>query len=139
MPPKKQVIGVKWVYKTKCNVEDKIDRHKARLVVKGYKQQYGKNYDETSVLVARMETLRVVIAIAAHHKWKVFQMDVKSTFLNGVLKEEVYVEHPPGYEVAGEENKVYRLKRALYGLKETPRAWYSRIDSYLMSNGEPTL
>ena len=72
-------------------------------------------------------------------------MDVKSTFLNGVLKEEVYVEQPPSYEVAGEENKVYRLKRALYGLKKAPRAWYSRIDSYLMSNGfsksngDPTL
>ena len=72
-------------------------------------------------------------------------MDVKSTFLNGVLKEEVYVEQPPGYEVAGEEHKVYKLKRALYGIKQAPRAWYSRIDSYLMSNGfsksdgEPTL
>ena len=89
--------------------------------------------------------MRAVIAIAAQHKWKVFQMDVKSAFLNGVLKEEVYVEQPPGYEVAGEENKVYRLKRALYGLKQAPREWYSRIDSYLMSNGfskrngEPTL
>ena len=72
-------------------------------------------------------------------------MDVKSAFLNGVLKEEVYVEQPPGYEVAGEEHKVYRLKRALYGLKQAPTAWYNRIDSYLMSNGfskstgEPTL
>ena len=95
--------------------------------------------------VARMEIVRAVIEIVAQHKWKVFQMDVKSTFLNGVLKEEVYVEQPPSYEVAGEEHKVYRLKRALYGLKQAPRAWYSRIDSYLMSNGfsksngEPTL
>ena len=92
-----------------------------------------------------METVPAVIAIAAQHKWKLYQMDVKSTLLNGVLKEEVYVEHPPSYEVAGEEKKVYRLKRALYGLKKAPRAWYSRIDSYLMSNdfrkrnGEPTL
>ena len=89
--------------------------------------------------------MRVVIAIAAQHKWKVFQMDVKSAFLNGVLKEEVYVEQPPGYEVKGEEHKVFRLKRSLYGLKQAPRAWYSRIDSYLMRNGfsksdgEPTL
>ena len=72
-------------------------------------------------------------------------MDVKSTLLNGVLKEEAYVEQPPGYEVVGEEHKIYRLKRALYGLKQAPRAWYSRIDSYFMSNdfrkrnGEPTL
>ena len=82
-----------------------------------------------------MKTVRVVIAIVARHKWKVFQMDVKSTFLNGILKEEVYVEQPPGYEVAGEEKKVYRFKRALYGLKQAPRTWYNRIDSYLMSNG----
>ena len=145
LPPKKQVIGVKWVYKTKCNAEGKIDRHKARLVVKGYKQQYGRDYDETYAPVTRMETVHAVIAIAAQDKWKVYQMDVKSTFLNGVLKEDVYVEQPPGYEVVGEENKVYKLKRALYGLKQAPRAWYSRIDSYLMSNGfsksngEPTL
>ena len=92
-----------------------------------------------------METVHSVIEIAAQHKWKVFQMDVKSAFLNGVLKEEFYVEQPPSYEVAGEEGKVYRLKRALYRLKQAPRAWYSRIDSYLMSNGfsksngEPTL
>ena len=117
LPPKKQVIGVKWVYKTKCNFEGKIDRHKARLVVKGYKQQYGRDYDETYAPVARMETVCAVIAIAAQHKWKVYQMDVKSAFLNGVLKEEVYVEQPPGYEVTGEENKVYKFKRALYGLR----------------------
>ena len=79
-----------------------------------------------------METVRVVIAIVAQHKWKVFQMDVKSAFLTGILKEEVYVEQPPGYEVVGEENKLYRLKRALYGLKQAPRPWYNRIDSYLM-------
>ena len=145
MPPKKQVIGVKWVYKTKCNAKGKIDRHNERLVVKGYKQQYGRDYDETYAPVERMETMHVVIEIAAQHKWKVYQMDVKSSFLNGVLKEEVYVEQPLGYKVAGEEHKVYKLKRTLYGLKKAPRAWYNRIDSYLMSNGfsksdgEPTL
>ena len=134
LPPKKQVTGVKWVYNTKCNAQSKIDRHKARLVVKGYKRQYGRDYDETYAPVARMDTVRTIIAIAAQYKWKVYQMDVKSAFLNGVLKEEVYVEQPPGYEVVGEEKKVYRLKRSLYGLKQAPRAWYSRIDSYLMSN-----
>ena len=92
-----------------------------------------------------METVRAIIEIVAQHKWKVFQMDVKSSFLNSVLKEEVYMEQPPSYEVVGEEHKVYRLKRALYGLKKAPRAWYNRIDSYLMSNsfsksdGQPTL
>lgn len=145
LPPKKQVIGVKLVYKIKCNADGKIDKHKVRLVVKGYKQQFGRDYDETYAPIARLKTVHVVIAIAAQHKWNVFQMDVKSAFLNGVLKEEVYVDQPPGYEVLSEEGKVYKLKRALYGLKQAQRAWYSRIDSYLLSNGfnksdgEPTL
>eukprot|EP00253_Pinus_taeda_P034206 PITA_34206 len=92
-----------------------------------------------------METVRAVLSIAAQNKWKVYQMDVKSAFLNGVLKEEVYVEQPLGYEKEGEEHKVCKLKKALYGLKQAPRAWYSRIDSYLLDNefdkceGEPTV
>ena len=141
----KDVIGVKWVYKTKSNAEGKIDRDKPRLVVKGYKQQQGKDYDETFAPVERMETIRTMLSIAAQHKWKIYQMNVKSTFLNGVLKEEVYVEQPPGYEVEGQEHKVYKLKKALYGLKQAPRAWYNRIDAYLIENGfdkcdgEPTL
>ena len=105
-PPKKQVIEVKWVYKTKCNAERKIDRDKAHLVVKGYKQQYGRDYDETYSPVVRIETVCAVIEIVAQHNWKVYQIDDKSTFLNGVLKEEVYVEQPPSYEVTGEEHKV---------------------------------
>eukprot|EP00253_Pinus_taeda_P035202 PITA_35202 len=141
----KEVIEVKWVYRTKCNVEGKIERHKARLVIKGYKQQYGRDYEETFALVARMETVRAVLSIAAQNKWKVYQMDVNSAFLNGVLKEEVYIEQPLGYEKKGQEHKVCRLKKALYGLKQEPRAWYSRIDSYLLENefdkceGEPTV
>ena len=145
LPKGKEVIEVKWVYKTKSNAEGKIERHKARLVVKGYKQQYGRNYEETFTPVARMETVRAVLSIAAQNKWKVYQMDVKSAFLNGVLIEEVYIEQPLGYEKKGQEHKVGRLKKALYGLKQTPRAWYSRIDSYLLEKGfekcegEPTL
>eukprot|EP00253_Pinus_taeda_P026028 PITA_26028 len=141
----KEVIGVKWVYKTKSNAEGKIKRHKARLVVKGYKQQYGRDYEETFASVARMETVREVLFIAAQNKWKVYQMDVKLAFLNGVLMEEVYIEQPLGYEKKGQEHKVCRLKKALYGLKQAPRAWYSRIDSYRLENGfekcegEPTL
>eukprot|EP00253_Pinus_taeda_P003233 PITA_03233 len=145
LPKRKEVIGVKWVYKTKCNAEGKIERHKARLVVKGYKQQYGRDYQETFAPVARMETVRAVLSIAAQNKWKVDQMDVKSAFLNGVLMEDVYIEQPLGYEKKGEEHKVCKLKKALYGLKQAPKAWYSRIDSYLLENGfekcegEPTV
>eukprot|EP00253_Pinus_taeda_P029617 PITA_29617 len=135
LPKGKEVIGVKWVYKTKSNAEGRIERHKARLVVKGYKQQYGRDYGETFTLVARMETVRVVLSIAVQNKWKFYQMDMKSAFLNGVLKEEVYIEQPLGYEKKGQEHKVCRLRKALYGLKQAPRAWYSRIDSYLQENG----
>jgi hypothetical protein len=114
-------------------------------VVKGYKQQHGRDYNETFAPVARMETIQVVLAITSQHNWKVHQMDVKSTFLNGVLKEEVYVQQPLGFETPRIEKKVYRLKKALYGLKKAPRDWYIHIDSYLLSNGfsknnsEPTL
>ena len=83
---------MKWVYKTKCNDEGKVDKHKARMVVKGYKQKHGIDYEETFAPVARMETVRAVLAIAAQHKLKVHQMDVKSAFLNRVLEEEVYIE-----------------------------------------------
>ena len=92
-----------------------------------------------------METIREVFSIVAQHKWKFYQMDVKSEFLNAVLMEEVYVEKPLGYEKEGQEHKVCRLKKDLYGLKQAPSAWYSRIDAYLLENGfekcevEPTL
>eukprot|EP00253_Pinus_taeda_P032482 PITA_32482 len=122
LPKGKEVIGNKWVYKTKCNAEGNIERHKATLVVKRYKQQYGRDYKETFTPVARMETVRAVLSIAAQNKWKVYQMDVKSAFLNGVLKEEVYIEQPLGYEKKDEEHKVCKLKKALYGFKQTPRA-----------------
>eukprot|EP00253_Pinus_taeda_P018381 PITA_18381 len=100
---------------------------------------------ETFVLVARMETVHVVVTIVAQHKWTMYHMDIKSAFLNGVLKEEMYVTQPPGYEIESQEDKVYRLKKALYGLKQAPCSWYNRIDAYLLDNGfnkcdcEPTL
>ena len=86
-----------------------------------------------------------MLAITGHHKWKVYQMDAKSIFLNGILQEEVYVQQPPGYQILGHEHKFYRLKKDLYGLKQAPRAWYSRIDLYFQCHGfskcsnEPTL
>ncbi|KAJ3686893.1 hypothetical protein LUZ61_016057 [Rhynchospora tenuis] len=129
-----QPIGVKWVYKKKMNAEGKIERYKARLVAKGYRQKAGIDYDEVFAPVARMETIRLLISLAAQFKWPIYQMDVKSAFLNGVLEEEVYVEQPPGYMKAGKETQVLKLKKALYGLKQAPRAWNSRIDTYLKKN-----
>ncbi|KAL0364507.1 UNVERIFIED_CONTAM: Retrovirus-related Pol polyprotein from transposon RE1 [Sesamum angustifolium] len=141
----KDVIGVKWIYKTKLNADGSIQKHKARLVAKGYSQLPGIDYTETFAPVARLDTIRALIAIAANKKWKIYQMDVKSAFLNGYIDEEIYVEQPQGFIAKGSEEKVLRLKKALYGLKQAPRAWYSRIDKYFMDRGfrrslsEPTL
>jgi hypothetical protein len=135
LPKGHQSIGVKWVYKKKMNAQGEIERYKARLVAKGYRQKAGIDYDEVFAPVARMETIRLLISQAAQFKWPIYQMDVKSAFLNGVLEEEVYVEQPPGYMKAGHESSVLKLKKALYGLKQAPRAWNTRIDTYLKKNG----
>ncbi|KAK4258396.1 hypothetical protein QN277_007851 [Acacia crassicarpa] len=135
MPKEQKPIGVKWVYKTKTNKEGKVEKYKARLVAKGYKQKYGIDYEEVFAPVARIDTIRLLTAISAQNKWKIYQMDVKSAFLNGYLEEEVYIEQPSGYVIKGEEEKVYRLKKALYGLKQAPRAWNTRIDEYFQKNG----
>ena len=117
LPNDKNLIGVKWAYKTKVNEKGEIDRFKARLVAKGFSQQPGIDFGETFSPVARLDTVRAVIATTAQNKWKVYQMDVKSAFLNGILEEEIYVQQPLGYEFEGKEDKVYRLKKTLYGLK----------------------
>ena len=134
-PADKNIIGVKWIFRTKLNADSSINKFKARLVVKGYAQVYGVDYSDTFAPVARMDTIRLLLAVAAHKNWKVFQMDVKSAFLNGDLQEEIYVEQPAGFVVQGEEDKVYMLKKTLYGLKHAPRAWYGRIDDYLTGFG----
>jgi len=145
LPEGKKSIGVKWVYKTKLNAEGKIEKHKAKLVAQGFSQQPGIDYNETFAPVARIDIVRMVLAIAAQNEWSVHQMDVKSAFLNGYLEEEVYVKQPPGFEIDKQPDKVYRLKKALYGLKQASRVWYSRIDEYLTGVGfsrcqsEPTL
>ena len=135
LPKGHKPIGVKWVYKTKKNAKGEVEKHKARLVAKGYSQKAGIDYDEVFAPVARLETVRLIISLAAQNRWKIHQMDVKSAFLNGVLEEEVYIQQPPGYEVKGQESKVLRLKKALYGLKQAPRAWNSRIDKYFHQSG----
>ncbi|CAJ2651499.1 unnamed protein product [Trifolium pratense] len=119
-----------WVYKAKKKSKGEVERYKARLVAKGYSQRADIDYDEIFAPVARLETVRLIISLAAQNKWKIHQIDVKSAFLNGVLDEEVYIEQPQGYEVKGEKEKVLKLKKALYGLKQAPRAWNARIDKY---------
>ncbi|GKV02914.1 hypothetical protein SLEP1_g15291 [Rubroshorea leprosula] len=135
LPQGHAAIGVKWVFKEKKNSKGEVERYKARLVAKGYKQQHAIDYEKVFAPVARLEMIRLIISLAAQNKWKIFQMDVKSAFLNGYLKEEVYVQQPLIYVVTGEENKVLKLKKALYGLKQAPRAWNCKIDKYFQENG----
>ncbi|KAL4303544.1 hypothetical protein GQ457_10G024470 [Hibiscus cannabinus] len=135
LPSGKHAIGVKWVYRTKFNPDGTIFKHKARLVVKGYAQIGGVDYGDTFAPIARLDTIKLLIAIAGQLGWNVFHLDVKSAFLNGELEEDIYVCQPEGFVVPGKEHQVYKLKRALYGLKQAPRAWYYRIDSYLQKLG----
>ncbi|KAG9446373.1 hypothetical protein H6P81_012501 [Aristolochia fimbriata] len=135
LPLGKKSIGVKWVYKTKYQSNGEIDKLKARLVVKGYRQKMGIDYFEVFAPVARLDTVRMILSLAAQMKWTTYQMDVQSAFLNGFLDEEVYVDQPDGYVQTGKEHMVYKLKKSLYGLKQAPRAWYTRIDEYFMKRG----
>jgi hypothetical protein len=135
LPTGAKVIGVKWIYKTKVNEKGEIEKHKARLVAKGYSKKYGIDYKEVFAPVARWDTIRCILAMAALREWNVFQSDVKSAFLHGELTETVYVEQPLGYVKKGTENKVYKLHKALYGSKQAPRAWYNKIEQYFVNEG----
>ena len=115
LPDGHRPITLKWVFKLKKDELGAVIKHKARLVARGFVQQEGIDYDDTFAPVARMESVRV-LTLAAQEGWQVHHMDVKSAFLNGDLKEEVYVRQPPSYAVTGEEGKVHRLRKALYGL-----------------------
>ncbi|GJR27487.1 retrovirus-related pol polyprotein from transposon TNT 1-94 [Tanacetum coccineum] len=117
---KDRLLGVKWVYKVKFDADGSVQRNKVRLVAKGYSQQPEVDYYERFAPVARIDTVRAIISLACQKCWLLYQLDAKSVFLNGELKEEVYVNQPQGFEVEGKEEKVYKLKKALYGLKQEP-------------------
>lgn len=134
-PDNTKVIGVKWVFKTKLNERGEVDKFKARLVAKGFHQTHGIDFHEVFAPVARWDTIRLILGLAAQRGWSVYQLDVKSAFLHGELKEDVYVEQPKGFESQVDSGKVYKLKKALYGLRQAPRAWYSRIESYFVKEG----
>jgi len=138
LPEDKKAIGCKWVYKVKDNADGFVSRYKARLVAKGYAQTYGINYEETYSLVAKMTTVRAIIAMVAAKGWSLHQMDVKNVFFHGDLQEEMYMEQPPGYVNQTHPNLVCRLKKTLYGLKQTPRAWSKKIGEYLVTSGFQT-
>ncbi|KAJ9556657.1 hypothetical protein OSB04_011271 [Centaurea solstitialis] len=135
LPESKSVIDTKWLFKNKRDANNIIVRNKARLMAKGYRQQEGIDYDETFAPVARLEAIRMFLAYAAYKDFTVFQMDVKTTFLYGHLKEEVYVAQPEGFVDKEHPDYVYVLDKALYGLKQTPRAWYEELSKHLLSKG----
>ncbi|GJU39076.1 copia protein [Tanacetum coccineum] len=128
------IIGTKWVYRNKLDENGVVTRNKARLVAQGYNQQEGIDYDETYAPVARLESIRILLAYACALDFKLYQMDVKSAFLNGFINEEVYVAQPPGFIDFAKPNYVYRLKKALYGLKQAPKAWYDRLKTFLIKH-----
>jgi len=130
----KIIIGTRWVFRNKLDEEGKIVRKKARLVAQVYNQQEGIDYDEPFAPVARLEAIIILLAYVAYKSIKLFQMDVKSAFLNGFRNEEVYVSQPPGFINEEKHNHVFKLTKALYSLKQTPRAWYDRLSTFLIEN-----
>lgn len=135
LPAGKTAIGCKWVYVVKMNPDGSVARLKARLVAKGYAQTYGIDYTETFSPVAKLASVRIFISLAASNHWPLYQLDVKNAFLHGDLVEEVYMEQPPGFVAQGEAGKVCRLKKSLYGLKQSPRAWFGRFSNVIIEFG----
>nr|GFA80087.1 retrovirus-related Pol polyprotein from transposon TNT 1-94 [Tanacetum cinerariifolium] len=138
-------LTLKWLFKNKHDEENTVIRNKTRLVVRGYRQEEGIDFEESFAPVARMESIRIFLVYAAHKGFMVYQMNVKTAFLHGSLKEDVYVCQPEGFIDADYPSHVYKLNKALYGLKQAPRAWYDKLSTFLLQNGfskctiDPTL
>ncbi|GJY62531.1 retrovirus-related pol polyprotein from transposon TNT 1-94 [Tanacetum coccineum] len=127
------LIKLKWIYKVKTDESGGVLKNKARLVAQGFRQEEGIDFEESFAPVARIEAIRIFVANAAHKNMTIYQMDVKTAFLNGELKEEVYVSQPEGFVDQDNPSHVYKLKKALYGLKQAPHAWYDMLSSFLIS------
>jgi hypothetical protein len=124
------VIGTKWVFKNKLGEEGEVVRNKAHLVAQGYSQVEDLDFGETFALVARLEAIRILLGFATSKGFKLYHMDMKSAFLNGVIQEEVYVRQPLGFKSPKYPDRVYKLSKALYGLKQAPRASYARLKTF---------
>ena len=129
-PKDKVPIGSKWLFKSKFRSGGSIDKLKARLFAKSYSQQEGIDFEETYAPLAKLNTIRLLVALATKQKWRIHQLHVKYAFLNADLKEEVYLVNPGGFVQKGQEHLVRRLKKSIYGLKQAPRSWYINIDSF---------
>jgi hypothetical protein len=135
-PPRDvNVIGTKWVFKNKQGEDGEVVRNKAGLVAQVYSQIEGLDFGETFTTVACLEAIRILLAFAASNGFKLYQMDVKSAFLNGVLQEEVYASQPPGIESPKYSDRVYKFLKALYEHKQVPRAWYVLFKMFLLEHG----
>uniref|UniRef100_A0A5S6QQI6 Reverse transcriptase Ty1/copia-type domain-containing protein n=1 Tax=Trichuris muris TaxID=70415 RepID=A0A5S6QQI6_TRIMR len=135
LPAGRKVISSKWVFKIKRKADGAIDTYKARLVARGFSQRYGEDYDEIFAPVVKHETIRMILSIAAMRSLHVRHFDVKCAYLNGEIHEELYMEQPPGFVQPGNENLVLRLKRSIYGLKQSARAWNKKATEVLTSLG----
>ncbi|GKA00528.1 zinc finger, CCHC-type containing protein [Tanacetum coccineum] len=135
LPPGCRPLGCKWIFKRKIKVDGTVERFKARLVIQGFKQKSVIDYFDTYAPVARISTIRLLIALALIHSLIIHQMDIKTAFLNGVLEEEVYMNQPLGFILPGNENKVCKLIKSLYGLKQAPKQWHQKFDEVVLSNG----
>ena len=134
LPKGRKLVTCKWVYKTKYGPDEKVDKHKARIVAKGFSQVEGIDYTQTFSPIAKMNFVCLVLSLATTFKWEVHQMNVKSAFLHGDLHEEIYMEQPIGF-IQTDSSLVCHLKKSLYGLKQAPRAWYAKMDSFLLEFG----
>ena len=135
LPEGHRKVGCKWVFKTKRDSRDNLERYKARLVAKGFTQKDGVNYKETFSPVSKKDSFRIFMALAAHYDLELYQMDVKTAFLNGNLNEEVYMDQPMGFIEKGKEHMVCKLKRSIYGLKQASRQWYLKFNDTIVSFG----
>ena len=135
LPKGKRNVGYKWVYTVKHRADGSIERYKARLVAKGFTQTYGVDYEETFAPVAKMNSIRILLSLAANLDWPLHQFDVKNDFLHGDLEKEVYMDVPPSFENSKTEGKVCRLKKSLYGFKQSPRAWFELFTQAMLRFG----
>nr|KAJ0186750.1 hypothetical protein LSAT_V11C900460560 [Lactuca sativa] len=135
LPPGCKALGCKWILKRKMKVDGTIDKYKAGLVIQGFRQKEGIDFFDTYAPVARISTIRLLLALAAIHNLVIHQMDVKTAFLNGDLDEEIYMKQPKGFVMPGNEHKVCKLKKSLYGLKQAPKQWHQKFDDVFLSNG----